>query len=95
MATLHISMEDAEKDFGGLIKRARNGDEIVIEENSSPVVVLRSSDRPYVRLLSESLKIAQERGSTVTLDGGFEADLMAAIQSHREPLVDPLNDPWA
>lgn len=95
MATLHISLEDAEKDFGGLIKRARNGDEIVIEENSSPVVVLRSPDKPYVRLLSESLRIAQERGSTVTLDGGFEADLMAAIQSHPEPLIDLRNDPWA
>jgi prevent-host-death family protein len=95
MATLHISLEDAEKDFAGLIKRARSGDEIVIEENSSPVVVLRPSDRPYVRLLSESLRIAQERGSTVTLDGGFEADLADAIQSHPEPLVDPLNDPWA
>lgn len=95
MATLHISLEDAEKDFGGLIKRARNGDEIVIEENSSPVVVLRSSDGPYVRLLSESLRILEERGSDVTLDGEFEKDLTDAINSHREPLIDPLNDPWA
>ena len=95
MATIHISRADATIDFDDLITRASKGDEIVIEENASPVVVLRSVEKPYVRLLSESLKILEERGSTVTLDGEFERDLNAAIESHREPMFDPNHDPWA
>ena len=83
---------EAEDDFSGLITRAANGDEIVIEENSAPVAVLRSPvDKRHVRLLSESLRIAKERGSKVTRDGGFEDDLNAIIESHLEPL----RDPWA
>jgi antitoxin (DNA-binding transcriptional repressor) of toxin-antitoxin stability system len=95
MATIHISRAEAAGDFDRLITRASNGDEIVIEENASPVVVLRAAARPRVRLLSESLKILEDRGATVTLDGGFEHDLNAVIESHREPLIDPMNDPWA
>jgi prevent-host-death family protein len=92
MATIHISRSEAEGDFSELITRAANGDEIVIEENSAPVAVLRSPvDKRHVRLLSESLRIAKERGSKVTLDGGFEDDLNAVIESHPEPL----RDPWA
>jgi antitoxin (DNA-binding transcriptional repressor) of toxin-antitoxin stability system len=95
MATLHISRIDALKDFDGLISRVTDGDEIVIEENFATVAVLCPPANPHVRLLSESLRIARERGSSVTLDGGFEDDLNAAINSHREPLIDPNNDPWA
>lgn len=83
MATLHISLEDAEKDFGGLIKRARNGDEIVIEEDSRPIAVLYPPAKANVRLLSESLRIAENRGSVITLDGGFEKDITEVIDSRR------------
>jgi hypothetical protein len=86
MATVHISVEEAEKDLRGLIARSRNGDEILIEENSRTVAVLRSPIEP--RLLSETLRILDERGSNVTLDGEFEKDVLEFIHSHREPLRD-------
>jgi hypothetical protein len=41
-------------------------------------------------VLSESLRLAKERGSTATLDGSFASDLEAVIASHLEPL----NNPW-
>ncbi len=41
------------------------------------------------RLLSESLKILNDRGSTVTLDSEFGHDLEEIINAHREPLNPP------
>jgi antitoxin (DNA-binding transcriptional repressor) of toxin-antitoxin stability system len=95
MATFHISREEAVKDIDGLIARVSKGDEIIIEENYSPVAVLQSPGKPKGRLLSETLRILEERGSKVTLDDQFGKDLTDIINSHREPLIDPLNDPWA
>jgi DNA transposition AAA+ family ATPase len=54
-------------------------------------VVLRTAVEPSVRRLSESLRLAREHGSTVTLDGGFARDLEAVVNSHPEPL----ENPWA
>src|SRR5207249_8640202 len=47
---------------------------------------------PHARLLSESLRLAREHGSTVTLDGDFGRDLEEIINSHREPLSPPAWD---
>lgn len=94
MATIHISRAEASTDLDALLARISNGDEVMIEENEGPIALLRPVVNPPVRLLSETLRILQERGSNVTLDGEFEKDLTDAINSHREPLFDPLNDPW-
>jgi len=72
--------------------RAANGDEIHIESNAGVVARLLPADEPRPRLLSESLKILKERGSTVTLDGGFGSDLEEIIRGHRDPLSPPAWD---
>ena len=95
MATIHVSTAEAEADFKELIARARGGDEILIEELSGPTVVLRSAEGQPVRKLSEIIRILEERGSNATLDGEFAKYLLAVIESHQEPLIDPNNDPWA
>jgi len=64
----------------------RSGAEVVIENGSSAVAIVRPSADPNLRTLSESLRLARERGSTATLDGDFAADLEAAIKSRRESL---------
>lgn len=91
MAVIHISEADAARDFGALLARVRAGEEIVIGPEGAPVAVLKPASGPYVRKLSESLRILRERGSTVTLDGDFGKDLEDVINSHREPLNPP---PW-
>jgi len=78
MATIHISEDETARDFAGLMARVRAGAEVVIGD-ASPAVVLRIASDGNVRRLSESLRMAKEHGSTVTLDGGFAADLDAAI----------------
>ena len=94
MATFHISRAEAAKDFDGVLERVRNGDEVVIEENAATVAVMKPAQE-HVRLLSESLRMAQERGSTVRLDDEFGRDLTDVINSHREPMFGPDYDPWA
>ena len=94
MATLHISRDEALKDLNALITRAGTGDEIVIEEDSGPIAML-TQPLPKPRLLSESLRILEARGSNVTLDNEFGNDLTDVINQHREVLSDPNNDPWA
>jgi prevent-host-death family protein len=89
MAVIHISEADAARDFTGLLARVRAGEEIVIEKEASPAVVLRVAAERPLRRLSESLRLAREHGSDVTLDGGFARDLEAIINSHPEPLKNP------
>ena len=89
MSTIHISEADAYRDFAGLLARVRAGAEVVIEDATSPAVVLRTVVEPPLRRLSESLRLAKEHGSTVTLDGGFARDLEAVVNCHPEPLENP------
>jgi antitoxin (DNA-binding transcriptional repressor) of toxin-antitoxin stability system len=86
MATVHISEADAYRDFAGMLARVRAGVEVVIEDAASPAVVLRTAVERPLRRLSESLRLAKEHGSKVTLDGGFARDLEAVVDSHPEAL---------
>ncbi|PYU66244.1 MAG: hypothetical protein DMG49_22605 [Acidobacteria bacterium] len=88
---IHISDAEAASDFASLLDRVREGAEVVIEHDARPVAVVRPAE-PQVRLLSESLRLAREHGSTATLDGDFARDLEEVINSHREPLNPPAWD---
>ncbi len=88
---VHISEAEATKDFASLMARVRAGSQVVIEKDARPVAVVSPAE-PYVRLLSESLRLAREHGSTATLDDEFAKDVEAAIESHREPLNPPAWD---
>ncbi|MGH9794349.1 MAG: type II toxin-antitoxin system Phd/YefM family antitoxin [Candidatus Acidiferrales bacterium] len=87
----HVSEEEAASDFASLLARVRAGAEVVIERGDKPVAVVHPAE-PTVRLLSESLRLARERGSTATLDEGFARDLEEVIESHREPMNPPAWD---
>jgi len=85
---IELSEAEATSDPAALLARVRMGAEVVIKDGTRLVAVVRPIE-PHVRLLSESLRLAQEHGSTATLDEYFAKDLEAAIQSHREPLIPP------
>jgi antitoxin (DNA-binding transcriptional repressor) of toxin-antitoxin stability system len=93
MEVIHISEAEAARDFANLIGKARAGAEILIEDGVTAIArlgpAIAPAAREHVRPLSESLRIARERGSTATLDLAFGRDLQAAIDSHPEPLDDP------
>jgi prevent-host-death family protein len=93
MAKHVIDMSEAEatRDFGSLLAQVREGAEVVIKNGTRPVAVVRPAES-YVRLLSDSLRLAREHGSTATLDENFARDVAAAVESHGEPLKPPAWD---
>jgi prevent-host-death family protein len=88
---IRISEAEAARDFAGLLARVRAGAEIIIGDGASPVAVVRPAE-PHVRRLSESLRLAKESASSITLDEGFAHDLEDVLKSHREPLNPPAWD---
>jgi len=88
---IRVSEAEAANDFPSLLARVRAGAEVVIERNAQAVAVLRLV-APNVRLLSESLRLATERGSNATLDDKFGSDVETVISSHSEPLTPPAWD---
>ena len=59
-----------------------------MEQDHRPVAVIRSAQRSG-RLISEIVRQAKERNSTVTLDPDFGSDLEAIIASHEQPWNPP------
>ena len=88
---IDMSEADATRDFASLLARVREGAEVVIKNGARPVAVVRPAES-YVRLLSESLRLAREHRSTATLDENFARDVAAAVASHGEPLKPPAWD---
>lgn len=87
MAVTHILETEATRDLAGLLARVRAGEEIVIERESSPAVVLRVADEPRGRLLSESIALAEahanELGYEPSMDPDFAADLEEIIRNRK------------
>jgi antitoxin (DNA-binding transcriptional repressor) of toxin-antitoxin stability system len=87
MATIHIPEAEAARDFPGLLARVRAGEEIVIENEASPAVVLRIAVEPRGRLLSESIAMAEahakELGYEPRMDPEFAADLEEIIRNRK------------
>ena len=89
---IHISEEEAARDFAGLMARVRAGAEVVIETEGGklPVAVIHSPAPPR-RTISECIALLPE-DSTAVMDADFARDVEAAIESHREPLEPPAWD---
>jgi antitoxin (DNA-binding transcriptional repressor) of toxin-antitoxin stability system len=85
MATVRISEAEAARDFLAVLARVEAGEEVVIEKNALAVAIVSPAKKPGL-LISEILERARARGSTATLDGGFERDLEDVINSHPEPI---------
>ena len=85
---IHISKAEAASNFASLLDRVRAGAEVIIEDGSRAVAVLRSAPLRPGRLLSESIAMAEahakELGHTPTLDPDFAADLQEIINSRPE-----------
>jgi antitoxin (DNA-binding transcriptional repressor) of toxin-antitoxin stability system len=87
MAVIHIPENEAARDLPGLLARVRAGEEIVIEKEASPSVVLRVAVEPRGRLLSESIALAEahakELGYEPSMDPEFAADLEEIIRNRK------------
>jgi antitoxin (DNA-binding transcriptional repressor) of toxin-antitoxin stability system len=86
---IHVADNDPAIDLPKLLEHVRAGAEVVIEHDARPVAVLKSTTAGPGRLLSESIRAAEENASSSTLDRDFGRDLEEIIKSHSEPLKPP------
>lgn len=86
MATIRISEADAARDFAGLMAHVRLGTEVVIENGTSPVAVLRLAAPPR-RSVSESIALAEARtrelGYKPVMDADYAADLEQIVRNRK------------
>lgn len=87
VATIHISAVEAARDFASLLARVRAGAEVIIEDEFSPAVILRTAEAPKGRLISEAIALAEahskELGYEPVMDADFAADVEERIRNRR------------
>jgi antitoxin (DNA-binding transcriptional repressor) of toxin-antitoxin stability system len=86
-AVLHITEADLARDVHGVLEKVRAGTEVVIEEDTHPVAVLRAAETRRRRLSEIAASLPEH--STATIDPDFAADVREFIDRHREPLNTP------
>ena len=79
--------EAATTNVATLLAHVRAGAEVVIENGSRPLAVLRLPE-PARRTISECIALLPA-GSMATVDADFAKDVAAAVESHSEPLNPP------
>jgi antitoxin (DNA-binding transcriptional repressor) of toxin-antitoxin stability system len=86
MPVTYVSETEAIRDIAGLLARAQSGEEIVIQKDSAPSVVLRKAALPR-RSISESIALAEARseelGYKPVMDAPFAADIEQIIRSRK------------
>jgi antitoxin (DNA-binding transcriptional repressor) of toxin-antitoxin stability system len=80
MGTVHITEAELARDLHAILAKVQQGVEVVVEQDHRPVAVLRPLNRSG-RLVSDILREARRRNSTVTLDEDFGKNLEAIIAS--------------
>lgn len=88
MATVRITEAELARDLHDILAKVQGGVEVVVEQDHRAVAIIRTPNRSG-RPISEILRQAKERNSTVTLDPDFGKDLEAVIASHEQPWNPP------
>jgi antitoxin (DNA-binding transcriptional repressor) of toxin-antitoxin stability system len=90
VGTLRITEAELARDIPGVLARVREGAEVIVEQDHRPVAVIKTPNRSG-RPITEILREARQRNSTVTLDEDFGADLEDVISRHQR---EPWNPPY-
>jgi antitoxin (DNA-binding transcriptional repressor) of toxin-antitoxin stability system len=88
MGTVRITEAELARDLHAVLAKVQHGVEVIIEQDHRPVAVLRPPHRSG-RPVSEILREAQRRNSTVTLDEDFGSDMEAIITGQQQPWTPP------
>ena len=83
-----MSEAEVARELHAVLAKVQQGIEVVIEQDHRPVAVLRAQRRSG-RPITEILREAKERNSTVTLDEEFGKDMEDIIASHQKPWNPP------
>ena len=89
MTTVRITEAELARDVHAVLEKVQQGSEVIVErEDHRPVAVI-SSPHGSGRPITEILREAKQRNSTVTLDEDFGKDLEEIIASHQQPRNPP------
>jgi antitoxin (DNA-binding transcriptional repressor) of toxin-antitoxin stability system len=89
MVTVRISEAELARDLHAVLEKVQEGVEVIVEQDHRPVAVIKTPHRSG-RPITEILREARQRNSTVTLDEDFGTDLEEIISRHqREPWNPP------
>jgi len=88
MATVHMTEGEVARDLHAVLAKVQQGVEVVIEQDHRPIAVIRSP-LPKGRLLSESIALAEARGTTAVPDEGFMKDVAEGIAERSKPWTPP------
>jgi antitoxin (DNA-binding transcriptional repressor) of toxin-antitoxin stability system len=83
-----MSEAEVARDLHAVLAKVQQGVEVVIEQDHRPVAVIRSP-LPKGRLLSESIALAEARGTTAVPDEGFMQDVAEGIAERSKPWNPP------
>jgi antitoxin (DNA-binding transcriptional repressor) of toxin-antitoxin stability system len=88
MATLRITEADLARDIHAVLAKVQEGVEVIVEQDHRAVAVIKP---PFSkgRLLSESIALAEARGTTAILDEGFMKDVEEGIAERSKPWHPP------
>jgi antitoxin (DNA-binding transcriptional repressor) of toxin-antitoxin stability system len=86
--TVRITEAELARDIHAVLAKVQEGVEVIVEQNHRAVAVIKTPHSTG-RLLSESIAMAESRGSTVTLDEGFMKDVEDGIASRSQPWSPP------
>jgi antitoxin (DNA-binding transcriptional repressor) of toxin-antitoxin stability system len=85
---LHVTEAELARDVRGVLAKVRQGVEVVIEQDSRPVAVLKSPQTKG-RRISEVIAALEASGANAVVDEDFADDVEAGINAHREPWNPP------
>lgn len=89
MGTLRITEAELARDVRAVLDKVEHGSEVIIEQEDHRSVARISAPHRTGRPITEILREARERNSTVTLDENFGKDLKDIIAYHQQPWNPP------
>ncbi|HEV2278290.1 MAG TPA: hypothetical protein VGS02_08940 [Acidobacteriaceae bacterium] len=87
MPQIHMTEAEAARDFHAVLRRVREGAEVIVEEDHRAVAVIRPA--PAGRRISEVLQAMEASGANAVIDEDFARDVEEGISAHREPWNPP------
>ena len=88
MRTVHVTEAELARDLHAVLEKVRQGIEVVIEQDSRPVAVLKAT-QVTGRKISDVIAALEASGASAVIDQDFARDVEEGIQAHREPWDPP------
>jgi antitoxin (DNA-binding transcriptional repressor) of toxin-antitoxin stability system len=88
MGTLRITEAELARHVRDVLAKVQTGVEVIVEQDHRSVAVIRMP-LPQGRLLSESIALAEARGTTAFPDDGFLKDVEEGIGERSQPWNPP------